>query len=145
MVTKNFILAGRSVFTVECPSGWHGKPHYTFRVGRKKANGMYPECYFVSLLSGPQNTSDYTYLGKLIPSTGAVVLTEKSRFSDDTLVVKLIRRVVARVWANEAAEIEKAGFDVHHEGRCGCCGRPLTTPQSILSGIGPVCAEKGKF
>lgn len=31
-----------------------------------------------------------------------------------------------------------------HEGACGKCGRPLTTPESIQSGIGPVCSGKRK-
>lgn len=31
--------------------------------------------------------------------------------------------------------------DVYHESRCGKCGRALTTPESVSSGIGPVCAE----
>ena len=29
-----------------------------------------------------------------------------------------------------------------HEGICGVCGRPLTRPQSIESGIGPICRKK---
>lgn len=31
---------------------------------------------------------------------------------------------------------------VWHEGTCCRCGRQLTVPESIASGIGPVCAEK---
>lgn len=30
-------------------------------------------------------------------------------------------------------------LEVWHEGRCGRCGRALTVPESIASGIGPVC------
>ena len=30
-------------------------------------------------------------------------------------------------------------FTVHHEGKCGCCGRSLTVPESIKRGIGPEC------
>jgi hypothetical protein len=29
--------------------------------------------------------------------------------------------------------------EVHHEGRCGRCGRALTVPESIESGFGPEC------
>jgi hypothetical protein len=32
--------------------------------------------------------------------------------------------------------------EVMHEGRCACCGRPLTVPESIERGIGPDCWEK---
>lgn len=34
------------------------------------------------------------------------------------------------------------GVTVRHEGRCGRCGRTLTVPASIDSGIGPDCAER---
>jgi hypothetical protein len=30
-------------------------------------------------------------------------------------------------------------------GRCGCCGRELTDPESVWRGIGPVCREKDYF
>lgn len=30
-------------------------------------------------------------------------------------------------------------LEIFHQGRCCRCGRELTTPQSILSGIGPRC------
>ena len=33
-------------------------------------------------------------------------------------------------------------LEIFHEGRCCACGRKLTTPESILSGIGPECAKK---
>jgi predicted metal-dependent hydrolase len=33
------------------------------------------------------------------------------------------------------------GFNVHHEGKCGRCGRLLTVPSSIESGIGPECSK----
>ena len=32
-------------------------------------------------------------------------------------------------------------LEVWHEGRCGRCGRKLTTPQSVETGFGPVCAQ----
>ena len=27
-------------------------------------------------------------------------------------------------------------------GACACCGRPLSDPESVARGIGPICAEK---
>ena len=29
------------------------------------------------------------------------------------------------------------------EGTCAVCNRPLTEPESIKTGIGPICREKG--
>jgi hypothetical protein len=31
--------------------------------------------------------------------------------------------------------------EVWHEGKCGKCGRALTVPSSILTGIGPECSK----
>lgn len=31
---------------------------------------------------------------------------------------------------------------VYHTGTCGRCGRKLTTPESILTGLGPECSKK---
>jgi len=32
-------------------------------------------------------------------------------------------------------------IEIWHEGRCGKCGRQLTVPSSIESGIGPECSK----
>lgn len=143
MITKDFVLAGKAVFTLKCPAGFgEGKPHYTYRVKHKEADGTFPEAWFVSLLTGPDNTRDYTYIGMLLPHSGQVQPTKKSKYTLESMPVKLINRVLYRVWADQQQAILDAGFDLHHEGRCACCGRALTTPESILTGIGPVCAAK---
>lgn len=148
MIAKDFVTGGRAVFTIECPGAWmHQRgacAHYTYRVSRKEAEpgSQWGDTYFVSLLTGPQNESDYTYLGILDAESGAVRLTRASRMGDDCLAVTLLRRVLARLWAGEADAITAAGFDVHHEGRCCRCGRTLTTPDSIAAGIGPECRSR---
>jgi hypothetical protein len=35
-----------------------------------------------------------------------------------------------------------AGVEVWHEGHCMRCGRALTVPESISTGLGPVCAGR---
>lgn len=37
---------------------------------------------------------------------------------------------------------EELGLEYHIEGRCRLCNRELTDPESISTGIGPVCAKK---
>ena len=32
--------------------------------------------------------------------------------------------------------------EFYHAGKCGCCGRTLTVPESIVTGLGPVCAGR---
>lgn len=131
---RAFILAGKAIFTLV------GKEaRYTFKVQRKEASAEYPETWFVHLLTGPENTSDYTYLGMLDSQAGAVRLTRKSAYKDDSAPVLAIRWALARIWADKPLP---APAQILHAGRCGRCGRLLTVPSSIASGFGPECIGK---
>lgn len=140
-ITREFVTAGNATFTVELPAG-SDKPHYTFRVRRSEPTPQFPKpAYFVSLLTGPDNESSYSYVGLLNRENGAVRTTAKSKIPADSYVVRLLGRVLLRVWNNEQEIVESAGFRLHHEGKCCRCGRKLTVPESIESGIGPECRE----
>ena len=136
MITKEFVTAGKAIFTVS--NGDKGN-WYTYKVTHKPANGQYKESWFVSILSGPDNNSNYTYMGMLDVLTGDVRLTRKSTFTDESQPVRVIRWALNNLWTGKAFP---AGYDVQHEGRCGRCGRRLTTPQSLEAGIGPECAGR---
>lgn len=139
-VSKTFVIAGDATFTIELPVGAE-RSHYTYRVQHVEKNDRWPESYFVKMLTGPDNESNYTYMGKLDPFTGQLQLTAKSAYAADTLPVRLLNRVLARVWSDDHAAYEQHGYVTHHEGRCGRCGRKLTVPSSVESGIGPECAK----
>ena len=150
---KQFFLAARDpdgaknssspVFTVQLPSAFveanKCNPHYTYRVTYSADRGG---MYFIGLLAGPDNLRSYSYMGLVHPETGDIRLTRASKFNESTLAVKLVKRVFANVWAETWDRIEAAGFALHHLDRCGRCGKPLTVPSSILSGLGPICAGK---
>lgn len=135
MLTTDFVTAGNAIFTVSNNKG----DHYTYRVSRVEANGNRPAAWFVSLLTGPNNLDDYTYLGMLDCNTGAVRLTKASRLGDDSTPVRVVRWAFGLIWGEKSVP---EGYAVHHEGRCGRCGRPLTVPSSIETGLGPDCAAK---
>ncbi len=140
-VGKDFLLAGKATFTIRTPDAGHR----TYRVVRKEATGQWPETFFAYLMTGSENDSDssYTYLGKLDPFTGQVVPTAKSgwREKETPWHVRLLNRVLARVWSFDHAAFERHGYRLSHAGKCGRCGRTLTVPASIESGIGPECAK----
>src|SRR5258707_953291 len=123
-LTKNFVTAGKAVFTVSSPKGGR----YTFKVSRKDANGSYPEAYFLSLLTGSDNENDYTYVGMVNPSDGSIRLTRASNYNGNTVPVKVARWLFSMLWGTKDLP---AGYLLHHEGRCGRCGRTLTVPESI--------------
>ncbi len=146
MITKDFVLAGKSIFTVEIPTSFTEKhkdcpTQITYRVQHSEANKNYPETWFLQSLTGPDNTKDYSYLGILNSETGQVRLTGRSRWQSDTWVAKIAERVLVCLWKGDEEKIVVGGWDVHHEGRCGRCGRVLTTPESCKTGIGPECAR----
>ena len=125
-----FITAGRAVFTLEGRDA-----RYTYRVNRSEDG----RAYFVSLLTGPDNTADYTYMGLLDVDTGRVRLTAKSSYTPESMPVVALRWALPILWSGSALP---APARLLHVGRCGRCGRALTVPSSIDAGIGPECATK---
>jgi hypothetical protein len=145
VIDATFIQAGKAIFTVEIPESHRpegAKPHYTFKV-TSKDDRIKPneKIRFLSMLTGPDNTSDYSYIG-ILKTDGSVKLTGASRMTVDSYPVKLAGRVIPRLLSGDVAPMLALGFDVHHEGRCCRCGRKLTTPESIKAGIGPECAGR---
>ncbi len=135
-ISKTYTLAGNATFTIDAPD-----KHRTYKVVRKEATERFPEAFFVSTLTGPDNEGDFTYMGLLDPFTGQVRTTAKSKNWEGTMRLRLLNRVLARVWSDDHAAYEQHGYATHHEGKCGRCGRKLTTPKSVTTGIGPECAK----
>lgn len=129
-VAKAFILSGNAYFTLR---SLETDVRYTFRVKRSKERNI----YWVSTLYGPDNTSNYSYVG-MIGGDGTFLLTGKSRFNEESPQCKAFKWTWG--WLNEG--VIKDTLEVWHEGRCGVCGRKLTDPKSIAAGIGPECAIK---
>lgn len=152
MITKEFVLAGKAIFTLEIPHEWAAEhdtsAHYTYKVVLKEGSDgsdgkpKRDDVYFVNLLSGPDNTSDYSYVGVLNVASGNVVLTRASKITAECMSYRLLNRVLLNLWEGTEQRILDAGFDVHHEGRCGRCGRKLTVPESVKTGLGPECAGR---
>ena len=124
---KRFILSGKALFTV---SNTETGNRFTYKVRGCKDN---PDLLFVSVLNGPDNWSNYMYLG--IISNGSFRLTKKSKAPNGQST-----KAFAWLWnrLTQSAPLPEQ-LDIHHEGRCGRCGRRLTVPQSIELGFGPEC------
>lgn len=126
--TRQFMLAGNALFTIK-NNETNGR--FTFKIKRAKNNN---KLFFVSLLNGPDNYSNYQYMG--IIKNGIFMRTAKSRISEDATSFKAFN------WLWHNVDCLPAIVSVHHEGRCGRCGRRLTVPESIESGFGPECAGR---
>jgi len=138
MISKEFLLAGNATFTVSNPEG----KHYTFKVANPKhdmgislSGVKRPAPYFISVLTGPDNTNNYTYLGMVVENH--VKLTKASKYTMGSTIYRVANWAVMGIL--KGGELPD-GYSISHAGSCGRCGRKLTTPKSIELGLGPVCA-----
>ena len=129
-VAIQFILAGRARLTiVSARTG----ARFTYRVVQPTETSP----HFVKVLTGSDNETAYTFLGTIFEGKTYRHSSRKSPISPEA------PSALAWGWLWEMLMNGKlpASCEVWHEGRCGKCGRALTVPESIESGIGPVCAE----
>lgn len=132
--TKTFALAGNATFTVT--SGSTGT-RFTYKVSASDDGKM----HFVSVLTGPDNWTNYSYFGVIVNGQFRFARPEKARVAASAPSARGFDWFWRQL--NAAPEVSKIGqVTVNHEGKCGCCGRKLTTPESCERGIGPECASK---
>lgn len=97
-----------------------GEPPITFSLAKDSSSNA--GCIYAK--------ADGQYLGKITPD-GQLRLVSEGRAQESAI--------------REACKdpLAKAKLYGLQTGRCGCCGRELTDPESIAAGIGPICA--GRF
>lgn len=126
-----FMLAGNAHLTFRSEKTGS---RYTYHVTSHTRTGG-GSIHFVAVLTGPDR---YEYLG-VIRSGWSYEHGRKSRIS--TAAASAV--AFAWVWKRLNAGQLHPMLSVFHEGRCGRCGRRLTVPESIETGLGPECARKG--
>ena len=147
-LTADFFLGGKATFTVQ--NNTSGE-HRTYKIRKPEPTPQYPNpTWFIKVMSGTDNENHYKYVGKVhakagfayingvktaVPA-GFVELTRASKFAAGSPVLTATRWVADRV-INQT-QIPDC-IDIRHSGKCGRCGRTLTTPESLDRGIGPEC------
>lgn len=122
-----FIEAGRAIFTAQSSKTGH---HYTFKVK------SWENIWSVYRLTGQ---GEYAYLGVIKPD-GSFVTTKRSPVADMALTAFRF------VWYNLKMHNRfPPDCDLKHEGKCGRCGRRLTHPASLATGLGPECVTFTAF
>lgn len=132
-----FIMSGKAIFTVV--SKKTGK-RYTYKVERsaidKREKRTDNGFRFVKVMTGSDNETSYGYLGLIRGGVfehgkkSRIPMTDGSSVGLTWVLDQLHRGVIP------ADKVE-----IWHEGRCGKCGKRLTVPASIASGIGPECSK----
>ncbi len=109
----------------------------TFKIHTQKKDASFaPGERIVSLLTGPDNENSYKGFGFVKPD-GSIILWKKAR----TPAFRAFASLLRHTRHGQAAQTETApnGYEYLYKGRCRCCNRTLTTPDSVRLGIGPVC------
>ena len=125
-----FALSGNATLTLQSQKTG---ARFTYRI-RAKDDG---KIYFISLLNGPDNENDFAYLGHIRPAELQYSHGRKSKISAEAPSA----RAFAYFWEGIRRGKIARDLEIWHEGRCGRCGRKLTTPESLSRGIGPECAN----
>ncbi len=124
---KRFVRAGKARFTlVSKKTG----ARVTYKVRASKDGNV----HFVSTLTGPDNTTSYTFLGTIFSSG------EYRHGSRSSIAPTAASAVAFEYFFRAVAQGDVSKIEFWHEGRCGRCGRVLTVPGSIETGFGPECA-----
>ena len=131
-----FAFAGNATVTLRSTKTG---TRFTFKIQRaKKKSEDQDESdlpLFVKLLSGPNNADDFVFMGTVFPNAPSTLRgSGKSRISSCASSFK------AFAWWLKHIGDERV--EVWHEDHCGRCGRTLTVPESIATGLGPICAAK---
>ena len=134
---KRFVLAGHATVTLRSKKTG---TRYTYAINQpKEGRGDKPAPHFVKVMYGPNNEDDYTFMGTLFEGGTVYRHGRKSKLPEGDVREQAFWYVWRRVCFNNVIPDD---VEVWHEGRCCRCGRKLTVPASIASGIGPECAGK---
>ena len=128
---RNFIFAGRSVFTLENTKSGN---YLTFKVKQVKKDKIAIDGLF-TIECKTLGDSDHGY--KFLGFLNTIENKFRRRFWDHKFI-----GYTTFFWLLRNLEVLEKFSDklaIYHEGRCCKCGMPLTVPESIDSGIGPEC------
>jgi hypothetical protein len=132
---KRFLIGGQATITLESKktNRW-----FTYKIKSHKDN---ESIFFVSVLTGTDNESNYTYIGTIFNNLALLPkfkLTKNSKISETSSSFVAFNYFFINLINNRL----HPDLAVYHNGVCCCCGRTITTPESLKTGIGPFCASR---
>lgn len=99
--------------------------------------------FFLKVLTGPDNEAAFEFVGTVRLRDGYPSYTHsrKARIGETAPSVVAAKWFFAQLAKDAGSKLDAC--EIFHDGTCCRCGRALTVPESVASGIGPICAEKG--
>ena len=147
---RKYILGGNATFTLNY-TRFQKEVRHTLRVKSFKKNrganwstgNADRSGFFITVLSGGDNETSYDWIGTMRQTPdGHYAVDSKIQFNHPQAKQILGRFKTFWDLLEQGCKIEP-GVEFFHEGSCCVCGRKLTVPSSVASGIGPECEGKG--
>jgi hypothetical protein len=128
------ILQGKGTKSIFALKNTTTGRRFTYQIKQAKDN---KNLFFVSFLNGPDNWSNYAYIGIIRADEGIFRWTQsaKRNASEDSTVVKAFK------WLYTHIDNLPSNVEVWRENKCCMCRRKLTS-EWAKRGIGPDCYEK---
>lgn len=136
-------LAGRAVLTFR---NLETGTHFTARIRQKrdkKDKKIKLPAYNVELAILNDGISRYRYAGMIFTDQPEIRIWIDRKLNpaneNDARLIAIFRWMIRSI-QNPIQLRGKVGL--FHEGRCADCGMPLTHPESVYTGFGPVCFKR---
>ena len=132
MTYPKIVLAGKAALTIKNPvTGQHVK--LKMRQRRDRSTGKPSPCYFLYVALLADGDLGYNYAGAYFSDSGRFKLGSNVKVGSRLDInSRFLIRCISKPENLKDTEIE-------HAGKCCKCGRPLTHPESIRTGLGPEC------
>jgi hypothetical protein len=135
-VILQYIFGGKSTFTLQSVASGE---RFTYKISEsaKRAGDSRPPVFFVSILTGPDNTDNFNFIGTIFERK-TFKFSPKAGYRVDSPSVK------AFSWAfsNFVGNVVPDKLEFWPSSHCARCGRKLTVPTSVHNGFGPECITK---
>ncbi len=127
----DFMFAGRAMITVVSKKTGE---RITYKLKKSKESDKYPVCYWITA----RIAHSFERIGRL-NKNGHFSTTRDTADMETTPEFQGFKWLMKQLLEHKTMPTQA---EIWHEDACGRCGRALSDPQSILTGIGPECRKK---
>ena len=136
---RDYMFAGRAEFTLH---SLVSDKHFTYKILCDFNVPDHP-IRFLYFLTGSDNEQDFRYAGvtramKISPDKSIYFSITKKSPPTHSPAITAYKWFIRQLNKGELPDT----VEFMHSGKCSACGRKLTTPESISTGLGPVCRSK---
>src|SRR5208337_364296 len=135
-IVLQYIFCGKSTFTLQSVASGE---RFTYKISEsaKRAGDNRPPVFFVSVLTGPDNSDNFNFVGTIFERK-TFKFSPKAGYTSQSPSVRAFQWAFANFVGNIVPDKLKFWPSTH----CARCGRKLTVPTSVHNGFGPECITK---